>query len=109
VEADLANGRPDSSPADSKLSMELSVAEAQALRNWLLKPAADGSSTMDDETLKPVMEKLCHELDYREGVAAVRHELEQAGLATALLTDEQVAALGNKISGHKLRHATAHT
>ena len=104
----MTNGRPDSTPADSKLTMELSVAEAQALRNWLLKPAADGSSTMDDAVLKPVMDKLCHELDYREGVAAIRHELEQAGLATARLTDEQVAALGAKISEHKLRRATAH-
>jgi hypothetical protein len=107
VESDVINGRPDSTPADSRLTMELSVAEAQALRNWLLKPAADGSSTMDDAVLKPVMDKLCHELDYREGVAAIRHELEQAGLATARLTDEQVAALGSKISGHKLRPASA--
>jgi hypothetical protein len=103
VEADLANGRPEVAPADSNLRMELTVAEALALRNWLLKPAADGSSTMDDEVLKPVMDKLCHELDYREGVAHVRHELEQAGLATARLTDEQVAALSAKISEAKLR------
>ena len=108
MKTEAANGHPEVAPADSKLQMELSVAEAQALRNWLLKPAADGSSTMDDEVLKPVMEKLCHELDHREGVAAVRHELEQAGLATARLTDEQVAALGAKISEHKLRRATAH-
>jgi hypothetical protein len=107
VEAELANGRPEVAPADSSLRMDLTVAEAQHLRNWLLKPAADGSSTMDDDVLKPVMEKLCHELDYREGVASVRHELEQAGLATARLTDEQVATLGSKISEHKLRRATA--
>jgi hypothetical protein len=105
VEAEVANGRPEVAPADSSLRMELTVAEAQALRNWLLKPAADGSSTMDDEVLKPMMEKLCHELDHREGVAAVRHELEQAGLATARLTDEQVASLGTKISEHKLRRS----
>lgn len=106
MEAEVANGRPEVAPADSSLRMELTVAEAQALRNWLLKPAADGSSTMDDEVLKPMMEKLCHELDHREGVAAVRHELEQAGLATARLTDEQVASLGAKISEHKLRRQT---
>ena len=108
MKTEAANGHPEVAPADSKLQMELSVAEAQALRNWLLKPAADGSSTMDDEVLKPVMDKLCHELDHREGVAAVRHELEQAGLATARLTDEQVATLGAKISEQKLRRATAH-
>jgi hypothetical protein len=106
VEANVANGHPEVAPADSALRMELSVAEAQALRNWLLKPAADGSSTMDDEVLKPVMDKLCHELDHRESVASIRHELEQAGLATARLTDEQVAALGARISETKLRRGS---
>jgi hypothetical protein len=106
VETDTTNGRPDATPGDS-LTMELSVVQAQALRTWLLKPAADGSSTMDDEVLKPVITKLCHELDYREGVHAIRLELEQAGLATANLTDEQVAVLGRKISDAKLRPTAA--
>ena len=106
MEAQSANGRAEVAPADSNLHMEFTVTEAQSLRNWLLKPAADGSSTMDDEVLKPVMDRLCHELDHRESVAAVRHELELAGLATARLTDEQVAALSAKISEHKLRRGS---
>jgi hypothetical protein len=61
---------------------------------------------MDDEVLKPEMDRLCHELDHRESVAAVRHELEQAALATARLTDEQVAALSARISEHKLRRSS---
>ena len=101
--SEAPNGRPDAAPAGSDFALELSVAEAQALRTWLLKPAADGSSTMDDETLKPVLVKLAHELDYREGVATVRQELEQAGLQTAALSDEQVAVLGLRISEAKLR------
>jgi hypothetical protein len=96
--------RPQAQPADSALVLELSVAQAQALRTWLLKPAADGSSTMDDEVLKPVIGKLSHDLDYREGVANVRQELEQAGLATAALSDEQVANLSRKIAAAKLHH-----
>ena len=104
--SETTNGRPEATSGDS-LSMELSVAQAQALRTWLLKPAADGSSTMDDEVLKPVITQLCHELDYREGVHAIRVELEQAGLATAQLSDEQVAVLGRKISDAKLRPAGA--
>jgi hypothetical protein len=103
---DAINGRPDATPGDS-LILELSVTQAQALRTWLLKPAADGSSTMDDEVLKPVMSKLGSELDFREGVIAVRQELEQAGLATANLSDEQVAVLGRKIADAKLRPAAA--
>ena len=100
-------GRPEAAPADSSFTLELSVAQAQALRTWLVKPAADGSSTMDDEALKPVLVKLSHELDYREGVAAVRQELEQAGLHTATLSDEQVAVLGRRISEAKLRRNSA--
>ncbi|HEX6737156.1 MAG TPA: hypothetical protein VF310_02680 [Vicinamibacteria bacterium] len=97
------DGRAEAAPADSALTLELSVAQAQALRSWLVKPAADGSSTMDDEVLKPVLVKLAHELDYREGVASVRQELEQAGLPTAALSDEQVAVLAGRISEAKLR------
>jgi hypothetical protein len=97
--------RPQAEPADSALTLELSVAEAQALRAWLLKPAADGSSTMNDAVLKPVIAKLSHDLDFREGVANVRVELEQAGLATAALSDEQVANLSRKIAEAKLHHS----
>jgi hypothetical protein len=103
---EATNGRPDATPGDS-LTMVLSFDQAKALRTWLLKPAADGSSTMDDEVLKPVINELCHELDHRDGVHAVRQELEQAGLATAQLSDEQVAVLGRRISDAKLRPATA--
>jgi hypothetical protein len=106
VEASTAqapNGNVEAAPGDSAFTLELSVAQAQALRAWLVKPAADGSSTMDDEALKPVLVKLAHELDYREGVAAVRQELEQAGLQTSTLSDEQVAVLGRRISETKLR------
>jgi hypothetical protein len=104
VETEASNGRPE---AGDSITLELSVVEATALRNWLLKPAADGSSTMDDETLNPVMSQLAHELDFREGVAAIRQELEQAGLATARLSDEQVAQLGRRIGEAKVRRETA--
>jgi len=100
---EATKGRPDAASADSCFTLELSVAQAQALRTWLVKPAADGSSTMDDEVLKPVLLTLSHELDYREGIAAVRQELEQAGLQTATLSDEQLAVLGRRISEAKLR------
>jgi len=97
------NGSPEVAPADSAITLELSVAQAKAVRSWLVKPAADGSSTMDSEVLKPVLSKLAHELDYREGVATVRNELETAGLQTATLSDEQVAVLARRISEAKLR------
>jgi len=104
----IPNGNaPEAAPADSNITMELTVAQAQALRAWLVKPAADGSSTLDDDVLKPVVEKLVYELDYREGVAAVRQELEQAGLQTATLSDEQVAVLARRIAEAKLRRAGA--
>ena len=97
------NGRPEAAPADSNFTLELTVDQAQALRSWLVKPAADGSSTMDDEVLKPVLLKLAHELDHRESIHAIRKELEAAGFQTAQLSDEQVAVLGNRISEAKTR------
>ena len=40
------------------LTLELSLDEGEALKAWLLKPAADGSAAIDDEHAKSVMVKL---------------------------------------------------
>ena len=100
--AEAENGRPQ--PA---VTLELSLPEAQALRNWLLKPAADGTTTLDDATVKAAQVKLTAALDHIEGVAAIRQELEQAGFPSTQLSDEQVVALGKRISetSRRLTHA----
>ena len=49
------------------------------------------------------MVKLGAKLDFIEGVARVRDELEAAGFPTDTLTDEQVAELGRRIAESPIR------
>lgn len=85
------------------LTLELTLAEGEAVKSWLLKPAADGSAAIDDEHAKSVMVKLGAQLDFIQGVAKVREELEQAGFETDTLSDEQVAELGRRIAESPIR------
>ncbi len=78
--------------------LELSLPEAQSLRDWLMRPLSDGSTGLDEPGVKGAMAKLTGELDFVEAVASVRMELEQAGLTARALTDAQVAQLGRRIS-----------
>ena len=80
------------------MSLELTLAEAEAVKSWLLKPSADGSAAIDDENAKSVMVKLGARLDYIQGVQRVRDELEQAGFPTEQMTDDDVADLGRRIA-----------
>ena len=50
---EMKNGLPES--VRSPLTLELTLAEAEALKAWLLKPAADGSAAIEDENAKSVM------------------------------------------------------
>lgn len=98
---EVTNGLPEG--ADSHVSLELTLAEAEAVKSWLLKPAADGSAAIDDENAKSVMVKLGAKLDYIQGVQQVRDELEQAGFPTAQLSDDEVADLGRRIAESPIR------
>jgi hypothetical protein len=98
---EATNGLPEG--LDQTVTLELSLAEAEAVKSWLLKPAADGSAAIDDENAKSVMVKLGAKLDFIEGVARVRDELEAAGFPTDTLTDEQVAELGRRIAESPIR------
>ena len=82
---------------DTTVSVELTFSEAGALRAWLLKPAADGSTALDDALVNAALKKIGGALDRVEAVATVRRELEEAGFPTAGLGDEQVAELGRRI------------
>ncbi len=98
---DVKNGT--SQDAETTLSLELTLPEAEALKSWLLKPAADGSSAIDDPQAKSAMVKLGSQLDYVSGVTRVREELETAGFDAAALSDDQVAELGRRIADSPIR------
>lgn len=92
---DLDVAEFDSEPA---VSLELSLHEAEALRTQLLKPAADGTTSLDDPVLSALLANLGRAVDAVHAIANVRRELEQAGLAVAHLSDDQVRELGRRIS-----------
>ncbi len=98
---DVKNGQPDSE--EITLTLELTLDEAEALKAWLLKPAADGSAAIDDGNAKSVMVQLGSKLDYISGVTQVRDELEEAGFDTEDLSDEQIADLGRRIADTPIR------
>lgn len=103
--AELANVDPNSAsnghraPATgSEITLTFSLEEADALNRWLLKPTQDGGIAADDATVMPGLMKIRTAVEYAQAIAAVRHELEQAGVPTQHLSDQQVAQLGRRIS-----------
>lgn len=102
----VSNGVPEA-PEDGGVSLDLTLAEAEAVKAWLLKPSADGSAAIDDEHAKSVMVKLGAQLDFVQGVQQVREELEAAGFPTDNLADDQVAELGRRIAESPIRRFTS--
>ena len=83
--------------AEHTIELDLSLEEASALRAWLLKPAADGSTALDDSLVNASLKKLASAIDKIEAVGEIRRELEDAGFDTNGMDDDQVAELGRKI------------
>jgi len=101
MSVETKNGQPEG--AEITLELELTLDEAEALKAWLLKPAADGSAAIDDANAKSVMVQLGQKLDYISGVNQVRDELEDAGFDTDGMSDEQIAELGRRIADTPIR------
>jgi hypothetical protein len=80
------------------LALELELPEAEALRAWLLKATAEGTTSLDDPHVNAALTKLAHAVDGIHASVNVRRELEQAGLEVAHLTDAQVRELGRRVS-----------
>jgi ketosteroid isomerase-like protein len=95
-----SDGRLQAAPAASgnQLTLTFSFEEAEALNRWMLKPAQDGALAADDVTVRPGLMKIRTAVEHAQAIAAVRHELEQAGVPTQHLSDQQVAQLGRRIS-----------
>jgi ketosteroid isomerase-like protein len=98
--AELANADPvaaGNGPA-AQITLTFSFAEAEALNRWMLKPAQDGGLAADDASVVPGLMKIRSAVEHAQAIVAVRHELEQAGIPTQHLSDQQVAQLGRRIS-----------
>ena len=83
---------------DGTITLDLPLNEAEALRTWLLKPAADGTTSLDDPVLNALLTKLGRAVDVVRSTVNVRRELQQAGLDIAHLSDEQVRDLGRRVT-----------
>jgi hypothetical protein len=88
----------DALDPEHRITLDLALDEAEALRLWLLKPAADGSTALDVPLIDGTLTKLARAVDSIRSTLNVRHELEQAGLPVAHLTDDQVRELGRRVS-----------
>jgi hypothetical protein len=84
--------------AEPVITLDLPLREAEGLRAWLLKPAADGTTSLDEPAVNAVLTKLGRAVDVVRATVNVRRELEQAGLDIAHLTDDQVRELGRRVS-----------
>ena len=80
------------------LIIEFGLHEAEAMRTWLLKPAADGTTSLDDPAVNGALARLGRAVDAALATANVRRELAEAGLDVAHLSDEQVRDLGRRVS-----------
>ncbi|MEA2494017.1 MAG: SnoaL-like domain [Thermoleophilaceae bacterium] len=89
---------PTGTGSGNQITLTFSFEEAEALNRWMLKPAQDGGLAADDAAVIPGLLKIRTAVEQAQAIAAVRHELEQAGVPTQHLSDQQVAQLGRRIS-----------
>jgi hypothetical protein len=80
------------------LTLDFALSEAEALRTWLLKPAKDGTTSLDDPLVSHALTKLGTAIDAVLATANVRRELQEAGLVVDHLSDEQVREVGRRVA-----------
>jgi hypothetical protein len=87
--------------SEPTIELEFALAEAEALRAWLLKPAADGATSLEDPLVSRVLSRLGLEVDGARSAVNVRRELVQAGISVDHLSDEKIRELGSRIAAMK--------
>lgn len=92
------NEVPDGLDPEQALNLDLRLEEAEALRTWLLKPAGDGSTSLDDPLVSRTLARLGQAVDEIRATVNVRRELAEAGLDVERLSDEQVRDLGRRVT-----------
>jgi ketosteroid isomerase-like protein len=84
--------------SSNHITLTFTFEEAEALNRWMLKPSQEGGLAADDSAVRPGVMKIRTAVEHAQAISAVRHELEQAGVPTQHLSDQQVAQLGRRIS-----------
>lgn len=83
---------------EPSIELDLSLQEAEALRDWLLRAAVDGSTSLDDPLVSVTLTKLGRAVDAVQAIENVRRALEHAGLNVGQLSDDEVRDLGRRVS-----------
>ncbi len=90
---------PDSAQEpDPVLWVGLSLSEAEGLYGWLMKPANDGSTALDDPLLSRALTKMREATDSVRTALKLRSDLQEAGLASDHLSDDQLRELAQKLA-----------
>lgn len=84
--------------SSNHITLTFTFEEAEALNRWMSKPSQEGAMPDDDPAVRPGLMKIRTAVEHAQAISAVRHELEQAGVPTQHLSDQQVAVLGRRIS-----------
>jgi hypothetical protein len=88
---------------DPFLWIELSLSEADALYGWLMKPAQDGSTALDDPLVSRALAKVREASDSVRAAVNIRNDLRDAGLATDHLSDDELRELAQKLTQSSTR------
>lgn len=93
VEPDLAGPDPD-----SEITLQLTLGQAEAVREWLFKATVNGATCLDEPLVNQVVSELGQLVDSIHATARVRRELGDAGLDVRHLSDQEVQALARRVS-----------
>jgi hypothetical protein len=83
---------------DPTLWIELALPEAEALYEWLMKPAHDGSTALDDPLVSKALGKMREATGSVRTALNLRRELNDAGLPAEHLSDEQLRDLAQRLA-----------
>jgi hypothetical protein len=96
--ADLEIDIVDPLEPEPTISLDMTLSEAEALHGWLLKPAADGSTSLDNPLVSRALARLGRTVDTVRASVTIRRELQQAGVGVDHLSDEQLHDLGRRVT-----------
>jgi hypothetical protein len=83
---------------DPILQLELALSESEALYDWLMKPANDGSTALDDPLVSKALAKVRDATGSVRTALNLRRELRECGLAAEHLSDEQLRDLAQRLA-----------
>ena len=86
------------SDAQTRVSVELPLTEAEALHTWLLRANADGVTALDEPAVSSALAALSRAVDDAHVVMKIRRELTAVGISDHHLSDQQVRELGRRVA-----------